>query len=171
MHEVDLPLKGGGTFDWHVVNPFGVLNFYAKHSPGFCAALKATLGRHPSSPRTPWRVIYYADEACPSSMLTALPSRKAWSIYWSFEEFGPEYLCREAFWFLGGVLRLDNVKLLEGGGRRRHSEGTCSVFGMRAKICFSMELPFTFRKLNHSCCLPLSARLWPTTTPSGLCGH
>ena len=48
-------------------------------------------------------------------MLARDPSRKSWCVYFSFKEFGQELLSHDALWFIGGVLRQDNVDEITGG--------------------------------------------------------
>ena len=99
------------------MDPLPLLNWLCDQSPTFAEVFFYLLERHPCSVANPWSIVAYVDEAVPGNMLNLDHTRKAHCWYWSFEEFGPELLCREENWFIGGILRSSVVSDdLRGGG-------------------------------------------------------
>ena len=108
--EIDLPLVDGSIFKWTVVEPAALLCWLCEMSPGFQTALAATHERIPSNQKQPWSITVYLDEATTGNMLAQDVTRKSYSFYLQFYEFGPELLSREEMWLIGGILRTSTVK-------------------------------------------------------------
>ena len=94
IQQMDLP-TGDGTSQWHFVHPKAILNFFASKSAVFSNTLHEAHVRQPSSPESPWKLVWYHDETTPGNILALDPTRKSTAIYWSFAELGFESLSKE----------------------------------------------------------------------------
>ena len=66
-------------------------------------------------PKTPWNLVFYADEITPGSALSADNLRKIQAVYLSFLEFGAAALAKEISWFVYTSKRSSEVRKLKGG--------------------------------------------------------
>ena len=114
LQTVRLPLVAGGWWERVVPNPVVTLNLCAS-TPAFAQLLQYRMAQRPSLPSKPWHLIYYADECATGNLLRQDPSSKAWCIYYSFVELGPDMLSRDDSWFLGGIIRAKHVDRIDGG--------------------------------------------------------
>ena len=84
------------------------------HAGGsFSKCLDYMHAKCPSSMAQPWRAVLYTDEVHPGHQLSS-SSKKLWTIYLSFLEYGCE-LSHEASWLTLFVCRSSKVRELQGG--------------------------------------------------------
>jgi hypothetical protein len=114
MQTMKLPTVAG-EFLWHYIHPGAVLNYLASESSVFADTLYEAHAARPSSPESPWGLIWYYDDSTPGNILALDQTRKAAAIYWSLAELGFEALSKECFWMLGGIIRYANCCEVVGG--------------------------------------------------------
>ena len=103
------------TFAWDCVNPFAYLAWLCHFCPAFFTMLQEVAERSPSSPSSPWRLLFYTDELSPGNLLRSDNTRKSWAFYFSFLEIPASVRTNENCWFLGGILRTSIVSKVPGG--------------------------------------------------------
>ena len=128
---VDLPLKNGTTYKWHIGRPQRVLSFLASDSD----ALKRVLQGMTSSPDEPLSVLHYHDEVTPGHLLAPVHNRTFTSFRFTFKEVGKHLLTCEEMWFEYAVLRTYVLKKVAGGmsnvmAKLMHLFFTCSSEGL-----------------------------------------
>ena len=111
----EMELETGGTFTWFHSRPSAVLNFLLATCPAFSTFFASRLQAWPCTLTSPWRIVLYADEVTPGAVLKPLNERKCWAWYFSFLEFGREYVAREELWLPFGILRSGITKTIKGG--------------------------------------------------------
>ena len=76
-HEILLPSIGrAAPFVWEVGDMPKILKRFTHASVEFNDMLADLHARHPSSPGTPWRIVFYFDEATPGAVLDLNNLRK-----------------------------------------------------------------------------------------------
>lgn len=110
-----LEAETGGYITVPFVHPFAYLNWLAHFSDEFANLLLQVHQTTPSSPSSPWRVVWYLDEFSPGNLLAVDNSRKAWGCYYSFLEFPQTLRQREIGWLLAGVVRAVHTHKIKGG--------------------------------------------------------
>ena len=133
IDSVDVTLNSGEVTQMLVINLLTFLQTAYSLGTSFCDLVQKTAQEHPPSSSRPWRLIYYSDEVTPGNPLSAEVSRKIWTGYVSFLEFGPVILSRESAWVPIFAKRTSLVNLMAAG----ISQVTAAV------------LSYVF---NHSCC-------------------
>ena len=106
IQDLELDLKSGKTLKWPAAHPGALLTYLCTYAAPFMEHIADSIKRIGSSPSKPWRINFYADEAAAGALLKLDLKRKSWMIYWSFLEFGPEFLAHESNWFTLGLLRV-----------------------------------------------------------------
>ena len=112
----EMELTTGGTFTWFHSRPSAVLNFLLASCPVFSTFFASRLQASPCTPTSPWRIVLYADEVTPGAVLKPVNERKCWAWYFSFLEFGSQYVAREELWLPFGILRSSITKTIKWGG-------------------------------------------------------
>ena len=106
-----LPLQKGGEMIWHLCRLDLLFQYFAGKSTWFRKALQDVVqrcGHH-------LRLVCYTDELTPGDAFAADLTRKAFAIYVSILEFGPERLTKMQSWLPLGLMRSTVVKQIDGG--------------------------------------------------------
>jgi len=111
-HCIDLPLKTGGVFKWHVVLPQTSVICFSERAGTFRDVMIKTAARVGAAHK--WPIILYNDEVTPGNVLRADNRRKFVAFYWSLLDFG-QALRREECWLHMGVLRQSLLNTISGG--------------------------------------------------------
>ena len=114
IQALQLPRIRGGDFSWSCCHPGAMLTLVCNHCVAFETMLRRLLIEKPSSPTTPWHVIFYGDECTVGDLLRVDHTREAWNFYWAFEEMPQEILAHENNWLLLGVMRTRIAQSLQG---------------------------------------------------------
>ena len=93
------------------------------------ALLERTHAQTPSTPQAPWSLLYYSDEVVPGNALKSQNHKKVQVVYYTFEEFGPDAIAKEEFWFTFTVLRSSVVNQIEGGMSQVLVQTLLAMFG------------------------------------------
>jgi len=115
LRDITIQLTSGDNFEWTTINMRAMLNLLCAKSKPFADLLRAAHQTSPSSNVAPWNLVLYTDEAQPGNLLSYDTSRKAHAIYYTFIEFGPEVMCHETGWLVGGLLRSNIADDVPGG--------------------------------------------------------
>ena len=115
LKDIELPTDGGGTLIWTIICPFALLSWLCRFSTSFGRMLFNKIQAKPPTIREPWKIIVYLDECSPGNLLAIEHRRKAWQIYWAFEELGDGILKSEHNWFYFGALRTTAASGVAGG--------------------------------------------------------
>ena len=140
MTSVTLAKEDGATLTWHVPVPAAMLAKVLEVT-AFADIFLEALRQWPSTPASPWRVIYYADEATSGNLLHRDPSRKSMCIYWTFQEFPLELRSKEAMWFIGGIIKTRHLRSIEGGLAALFASHLRLFFGGDADMRLGILLP------------------------------
>lgn len=116
--EFEFPRSTGGPFRADFVHPGSMMSLLCKHCPTFADALDSTYSMYPCTPANPWRIILGSDEATPGALLKGDNARNAHIVYWTFLEFGSEYISHEHMWMYAGLLRSKVRETIVGGFAR-----------------------------------------------------
>ena len=108
-------VRGGAACTMLVINPIALLWKSFREGGGLTAHMTECLVKKPSSPEEPWGLIVYAGEVIPGNALSFDNKRKLWAMYFSFCEFGPVALQREASWFDILCYRSSEIATLDAG--------------------------------------------------------
>ena len=111
---VELPLKGGSTFGWKVLDAASLMQWYAEHVPQYQTFLRHATCRRARLGDTgdPWHMQVHEDEVSPGNMV--LGRRKVHGWYFSFTEFGL-HIRNENAWLHFASLQSDFVAKVDGG--------------------------------------------------------
>ena len=94
-----------------VQNPMAALYLASSDEPAFATIVKEASCKH----AMPWTVIVYTDGISPADPLNKHDRRKLVAIYWTLQNFGPEWLCREECWFTLATVRTSILAKIDGG--------------------------------------------------------
>ena len=75
--------------------PLPMLHHSTRLSSSLSDLIRRVHARSPSSPGTPWRLVFYGDEITPGNQLAYRNERKMWGFYWTLLEFGAAVLSGE----------------------------------------------------------------------------
>ncbi len=95
---IELPLAEGGTFEMPMLDLGKFVYFLAEQSVAFRSLLASCFAKCPCSPVNPWDAILYFDECTPGNALRPDNRRKMLAVYFTFRNFGPEALHKQAAW-------------------------------------------------------------------------
>ena len=84
LQTLPLQVVDGTTWEWHIISPFAMLQWFARHTPAFKECLGNKLSEHPCTPSKPWNIIFYTDEASPGNLLRVDNARRTHAFYYSF---------------------------------------------------------------------------------------
>jgi hypothetical protein len=110
-----LHLKSGAPFAWTCVSFSAMLRHVARESKGFRDILRSLWQARPSTEDRPYHVVLYGDEVVPGNVLRLDNKRKAFCIYATIRELGPNLIKDESCWFPLAVFRTTIAKDIEGG--------------------------------------------------------
>ena len=111
---ISLELADGTTFEWEVASLPRLLSCMVSRSPTYSEALGATFARSPSTPATPYELVFYCDETVPGNILRPQSDRKCMAVYCVFRNFGP-WVVNSSLWLPWAVLRANVIKQVAGG--------------------------------------------------------
>ncbi len=111
---VSLPLKGGGTFGWKILDAASLVQFYAENVKQYQSFLLHASCRRAMLGGTGllWHLQLHEDEVSPGNMV--LGRRKVHGWYFSFLEFGL-HIRNENAWLHFASLQSDFVAKVDGG--------------------------------------------------------
>ena len=135
-------VRGGAACTMLVINPIALLWKSFREGGGLTAHMTECLVKKPSSPEEPGGLIVYADEVIPGNALSFDNKRKLWAMYFSFCEFGPVALQREASWFDILCYRSSEIATLDAG--------VSQAFGAVLKLFFWSVACRRFYQWNSS---------------------
>ena len=115
MQEWNVAMSDGSIQTISFMNPATFLWESCRRSSKFREFLKARLEACPPSLERPWDLIWYNDEVSPGNQLAPTNRRKLQAVYYSFKQFGPEYLCQERSWFVLTACRSIVVQGMDAG--------------------------------------------------------
>ena len=88
----------------------------ATSQKGYQLLVDKTLALRPSTPEDPWNLVLYADEVDPGDPVAPRAhTRKIWSFYFSFLEFGEHVLSKEEAWLTCRIERTIDVPEISAG--------------------------------------------------------
>ena len=105
---VQLPLVGGGSFDWQVLDLAALIHHVASSSTLYRSFLQYAFAHH----ALPFTAIIHEDEVTPGNVMVS--RRKAHGWYCSFRQFGL-HIRNENSWLHFASLQSDFVGCIEGG--------------------------------------------------------
>ena len=105
---VQLPLVGGGTFSWKILDLAALVQYYAANSPLYRSFLQHAYANH----GLPFSLIIHEDEVTPGNIM--VNRRKVHGWYCSFKEFGL-HVRNENAWLHFASLQSDFVCRIDGG--------------------------------------------------------
>ena len=111
-----------------LADPFAML-YTASKCTYFGALLERTHSQTPSSPTTPWSILYYTDEVVPGNPMKSQNNKKVQVVYYTFAEFGADARSKEEFWLIASVLRSSEVNKIEGSMSQVAVQVLLSMFG------------------------------------------
>lgn len=91
-----------------------LISCMVSRSPTYSEALGTTFGRSPSTPATPFELVFYCDETVPGNILRPQSDRKCMAVYCVFRNFGP-WVVNSSLWLPWAVLRANVIKQVVGG--------------------------------------------------------
>lgn len=103
------------TVDATVVHPGILIPYLVENCHHFAKFMFDRLAENPCSAQSPWRVVLYSDEITMGNVLKHDNRRKVQAVYWTFAEFGSDFLGSEHAWFVLCTLRSKTVSRLRGG--------------------------------------------------------
>ena len=115
LQECSVVMMDGSTEKICIASPATVLWESCRRCPKFREFFRARLLASPPSIQEPWDLIWYCDEVSPGNQLAPTNRRKLQAIYFSFKQFGPEYLCQERSWFVLTACRSIMVQNMDAG--------------------------------------------------------
>ena len=109
-HCFDVPLIGGGQKRWAILDPSKLLDMMLTESEGLQTIYANALGRFPSTPESPWRLVVAFDEFTPGNKLSADHSRKTMVLSFTFMEVGQAALSRGVAWCTAVCVRTHDIE-------------------------------------------------------------
>ena len=115
--EIALPLVEGGEHKWLVADPSLLVSATVRSSKRLEDIFVNAIRGRPSTPETPWNLLFTWDEFTPGNVLRPDNRRKTMVVNMSFEELG-DALHNDAAWYTIAVARSCVIKNVVGGWSR-----------------------------------------------------
>ena len=126
IRRLDIAIDDKTQSTFHYIHPAAGFRHACDVSAAFAQHVKQQHNITPSSPTSPWNIIY-SDEVVTSDPLKH-DARKLVAIYWTFKELGKSSLCNENHWFVLTVADSHRVHDLNGGMSELMKEVVLSFF-------------------------------------------
>ena len=114
----DVPLEGGGSFEWEFLSPTKLLAFRIQADADFQRMVAAAISSTPPSLGSPWSLVVGFDEFAPGNKLKIESKRKCMVLSFSFLELGQRALSQSAAWTVPVIVRASKMHECSGGWGR-----------------------------------------------------